>query len=77
MTNPVPIVPFALDDRQQAARGWFESLRDRICAEFESIEREADSDAAFAFTPWDREAEGQAAGDGGGGVRGPSTCGMI
>ena len=37
MTNPVPIVPFALDDRQQAARGWFESLRDRICAAFEVL----------------------------------------
>jgi len=57
-----------LDDQQQAARDWFEALRDRICAEFEKIEREAGSDAAFAFTPWDREdALGEA---GGGGVRG-------
>ena len=44
----------ALDDQQQAARDWFESLRDRICAAFEEIEREAGSDAAFAYTPWDR-----------------------
>ena len=29
-----------LDDEQQAARDWFEALRDRICAEFEAIERE-------------------------------------
>ena len=36
-----------LDDEQQAARDWFESLRDRICAEFEAIEREAGSDAAL------------------------------
>ena len=43
-----------LDDQQQAARDWFEALRDRICAAFEAIEREAGSDAAFAFTPWDR-----------------------
>ena len=44
-----------LDDQQQAARDWFEALRDRICAEFEKIEREAGSDAAFTFMPWDRE----------------------
>ncbi|HKY81528.1 MAG TPA: oxygen-dependent coproporphyrinogen oxidase [Sphingobium sp.] len=59
-----------LDPQQQAARTWFESLRDRICAEFETIEREAGSDAAFAYTPWDREAPGLVAGEGGGGVRG-------
>lgn len=70
MTHPVPSVPFQLDARQQAARAWFESLRDRICAEFEAIERDAGSDAQFAFTAWDREAEGQAPGQGGGGVRG-------
>ena len=67
---PVPSVPFALDSRQQAARAWFESLRDRICAAFEAIEREAGSEASFAYTHWDREAEGQAPGEGGGGVRG-------
>ncbi|TXC74130.1 oxygen-dependent coproporphyrinogen oxidase [Sphingorhabdus soli] len=59
-----------LDPQQAQARSWFESLRDRICAEFESIEREAGSDAAFEYGAWDREAEGIAAGDGGGGVRG-------
>lgn len=57
-----------LDDQQQAARAWFESLRDRICTEFEAIEREAGSDAAFDYTPWDRE--DAAGGRGGGGVRG-------
>ena len=31
----------------ETARTWFESLRDRICAEFEAIEREAGSDAGF------------------------------
>ncbi|MEO8141071.1 MAG: oxygen-dependent coproporphyrinogen oxidase [Sphingomicrobium sp.] len=56
-----------LDDQQQAAREWFESLRTRICAAFEGIEREAGSDAAFAYTPWDRnESDGS---PGGGGVR--------
>lgn len=59
-----------LDPQQQQARAWFESLRDRICAEFEAIEREAGSEAAFEYTPWDREAEGTSPGEGGGGVRG-------
>jgi coproporphyrinogen III oxidase len=50
------------------ARAWFESLRDRICAAFEAIEREAGSEATFEYTPWNREtADGT---DGGGGVRG-------
>ncbi|MGN6356668.1 MAG: oxygen-dependent coproporphyrinogen oxidase [Novosphingobium sp.] len=52
------------------ARAWFESLRDSICAEFEAIEREAGSDAAFRYDPWKREAlEGEDA-DTGGGTRG-------
>ena len=60
-----------LDEQQQTARDWFESLRDRICAEFESIEREAGSDAAFTFIPWDRtDPTGE---PGGGGVRGQLT----
>lgn len=63
----------SLDPQQQTARNWFESLRDRICAEFEAIEAEAGSDARFVYTPWDREAEGIAPGEGGGGVRGGMT----
>ncbi len=64
-----------LDTQQQTARDWFESLRDRICEEFEAIEHEAGSDAGFDYTPWDREAEGigpgsMEEGGGGGGVRG-------
>ncbi len=57
-----------LDSQQAAARAWFESLRDSICAEFEAIEDEADSAARFEFTPWDRKDSGGA--PGGGGVRG-------
>lgn len=57
-----------LDSEQQAAREWFESLRDRICAEFEAIEAEAGSKSRFAFTAWDREDEDGS--PGGGGVRG-------
>jgi coproporphyrinogen III oxidase len=60
-----------LDDQQQAARDWFESLRDRITAAFEAIEREAGSDASFAYTPWERTEESSDAG--GGGVRGQMT----
>ena len=57
-----------LDHQQQAARTWFEGLRDRICAAFEAIEREAGSDAAFDYFAWDRA---DPSGDpGGGGVRG-------
>ena len=57
-----------LDEQQQSARDWFESLRDRISTVFEQIEREAGSEASFEFIPWERtDAEG---GPGGGGVRG-------
>ena len=55
-------------DQTARARDWFETLRDRICAEFEEIEREAGSDAAFDYLPWDRETEDGS--EGGGGVRG-------
>jgi len=57
-----------LDSQQAAARSWFESLRDRICATFEGIEREAGSDARFAYTRWNRD--GDPDGKGGGGVQG-------
>lgn len=57
-----------LDTEQQAARTWFESLRDRICAAFEAIERDAGSDARFDYLAWDRvDPDGS---PGGGGVRG-------
>jgi coproporphyrinogen III oxidase len=57
-----------LDPQQQSARDWFESLRDRICAEFEAIEREAGSSASFEYTPWQRlDPDGA---PGGGGLRG-------
>ena len=57
-----------LDPEQTAARGWFESLRDRICAAFVAIEREAGSDADFDYIAWDRpNPDGT---PGGGGVRG-------
>ncbi len=55
-------------DNTTRARTWFESLRDRICASFEDIEREAGSDASFEYTPWQREEEGND--NPGGGTRG-------
>lgn len=57
-----------LDSEQQAARDWFERLRTQICAAFEAIEREMGSDAAFNYTPWNRDDDPEA--KGGGGVRG-------
>ena len=60
-----------LDDQQQVARDWFESLRTRICESFEAIEREAGSDASFEYIPWDRTDEDGS--PGGGGVRGQMT----
>ncbi|KTW10113.1 oxygen-dependent coproporphyrinogen oxidase [Sphingomonas sanguinis] len=66
MTSRTPDI--ALDAEQDAARLWFESLRDRICAAFEAIEREAGSDATFDYIAWDRaDPSGE---PGGGGVRG-------
>ena len=56
-----------LDEEQSEARAWFESLRDRICTEFEAIERDSGGDAAFAYTPWERTDPDGA--PGGGGVR--------
>ena len=56
-----------LDEQQQAAKDWFESLRDRICSAFEAIECENGSDASFERVAWDRPDESGA--EGGGGVR--------
>ncbi len=58
------------DALREAARAWFESLRDRLCDAFESIERACDGgdgpSARFARTRWSRPQE--ETGDGGGGV---------
>ena len=57
-----------LDDQQHTAQTWFKELRDQICAEFEKIESEADSDATFDYLPWDRENPDGS--PGGGGIQG-------
>lgn len=58
-----------MDKRKGEARGWFASLRDRICAEFERLEDEAghlDGEAGrFAYTDWDRPDPSGAHGGGG------------
>ncbi|MFT3729056.1 MAG: oxygen-dependent coproporphyrinogen oxidase [Terricaulis sp.] len=63
----------SVEDRKQRARAWFESLRDQICAAFETLEDEAPASlypgaaGRFVRTPW-RRGDGQA--DEGGGVAG-------
>ncbi|MBW8891263.1 MAG: coproporphyrinogen III oxidase, partial [Burkholderiales bacterium] len=53
-----------LDQKKATARAWFESLRDRICAEFERLEDEAPAalyagePGRFVRKPWDRAAGG-------------------
>ncbi len=58
-------LPSDINERKQQAKLWFESLRDRICAEFEAIEDERGGDhvGRFVQTPWQREE-----GHGGGGT---------
>jgi coproporphyrinogen III oxidase len=62
-----------LDDRKARARGWFERLRDDICAAFEAIEDELPASAPFGDrapgrfvrTPWSRtDHTGQSGGGG-------------
>jgi coproporphyrinogen III oxidase len=42
------------ENRKQPAATWFRKLRDMICAEFEKIESEMGSDAAFERKPWSK-----------------------
>lgn len=44
------------EQQKQQAQAWFEALRDRICAEFQEIEREAGSQAVFTRKAWQRNA---------------------
>lgn len=63
-----PVSPWG--EHTARARTWFETLRDRICAAFEVIEREAGSDACFTYTAWNRAHDGEPVENGGGGVQG-------
>lgn len=63
--------PTSTEERKAAAAAWFASLRDRICAEFETIEdayAEARSGAAGRFVRKDWQREGAAPDGGGGGT---------
>jgi coproporphyrinogen III oxidase len=57
-------LPADIDIKKDTASAWFRTLRDRICAEFETLEAEvkgpnADKTAGrFERTPWDRAAGG-------------------
>src|SRR5690242_11885561 len=59
------------NESRERVRAWVEELRDRICAEFEDIERDytgqlsARPPGTFARTAWSRSADGD---EGGGGV---------
>lgn len=60
-------LPSDIADKKTQATAWFRTLRDQLCAEFETLEAEVtDSDqpaGKFAIEPWDRP-------DGGGGEMG-------
>ncbi|PZQ79860.1 MAG: oxygen-dependent coproporphyrinogen oxidase [Ancylobacter novellus] len=65
-------LPADIETRKQTARAWFEELRDRICAAFETLEEEAPAAlypgtaGRFVRTPWERT--DHAGNKGGGGV---------
>jgi coproporphyrinogen III oxidase len=57
-------LPADIDTKKSLASAWFRTLRDRICAEFETIESEVSGPHAdmapgvFERSPWDRAAGG-------------------
>lgn len=55
-------------DKRDTSRIWFETLRNRICAEFEKIEREFDASSTDKFEQKQWQRPDQDGGHGGGGV---------
>ena len=70
MSSPLPD-PAVLEDRKTHTRTWFESLRDEICATFETLERNAPTSlydqapGSFVRSPWSRTDHTGAPGGGG------------
>ncbi len=66
-------LPASIGDWQQAAKTWFERLRDDLCAALEAVESDLPGDAPFADrpagrfvrTPWQRKDHSGAPGGGG------------
>jgi coproporphyrinogen III oxidase len=60
MNIMTPIVSPEIEQNRTRAKVWFESLRDRICAEIAALEREAPqalfpgAPATFTYKPWTR-----------------------
>lgn len=61
-----------IENKKNLARAWFETLRDRIMAAFEALEREAPAalypgePASFVRTPWNRAPAADGSSQGGG-----------
>ena len=78
MSEPAPIhADPAVEARKDAARRWFEALRDRLCAAFEALEDAVDQPRTAELAPgrferraWDRPG-------GGGGVMGVMREGRV
>jgi coproporphyrinogen III oxidase len=64
MNSPATALPADIDTKKATASAWFRVLRDRICAELETIETEITgphgdrTPGVFERTPWDRAAGG-------------------
>jgi coproporphyrinogen III oxidase len=68
--SQVPAAPPPHAGLQSAARAWFETLRDRVCAAFEAIEDDRPDPQAgppgrFTRRPWERPTEDGSPGGGG------------
>lgn len=65
----------SIDNQKKEATAWFQTLRDKICSEFEAIEQEApeslygDAPGKFEYEPWERK-KGPNGEDQGGGTGG-------